>query len=171
MLPEEAVLHNTFSRILPGFGHNHARILHLLINKVSKNAKQIEQESKLAHNTVLKILSELNEKGLLGFTNTRPKYYYCLATLDSFDKLCQIYHSTLKTEFKTVRTELKQYLENATAQSGEEYLVKILEGQTTLYNAKTKEEIVLSHEIEQLRQKLAQIPAKKKEKEWQLAFK
>jgi len=171
MLSEEILVQKIFSKILDSFGKNHARIYWALINQVSKTASQLEKETSLGNNTVYPILNELAGTGLVGHTQTTPKLYYCRPSLEAFESLVKEYKESLQKQVQEARAELKKLVNNATSQSGEEYLIRVTGGQTTLYNNKTKETIEWKHEIQQIKQVLDKIPTKNKEKAWQVAMK
>lgn len=168
MQPEEALLQKHFSNLLNGFGKNHAKIYWALINNESKSVQQLQKETQLAHNVIYSILTELTRQHLLGHTNKRPKFYYCLDTLQSFDHLVKTHYSEIKNELRESRNQIKKLIQNATAQSGEEYLIKFTSGQTTITNYKTKEPITYKYEIDEIKQKIDKIPGKTKEKAWSI---
>lgn len=168
MEPEQAVLQKAFSRIITGFGKNHARIYWSLINNVSKSAKQIEKETSLAHETVYLILKQLKQQRLIGFTNTRPKFYYCQPTLKTIRMILRQQKNNYLDELETVLEDIKKIINNATSQSGEKYLIEVTEKQTTITNYQTKQPVTYKHEIDEIKQKIDKITAKTREKDWQI---
>lgn len=166
MTSEETVLQKHFSNLLNGFGKNHAKIYWALINNESKSVSQLKKETQLAHNVIYSILTELARHRLIGHTNKRPKFYYCLDTLQSFDNLVKTRFTEIKNELRESRNQIKKLIQNATAQSGEEYLIKCTSGQTTITNYKTKEPLTYKYEIEQIKQKIDKISTKDKQKVW-----
>lgn len=171
MLSEEILIQKVFSQILDSFGKNHARIYWALINKISKSANQLGKETQLGSNSIYPILNELVGAGLVGHTFTIPKLYYCKPSIECFEELARKQKERFLEELQNAKNELKKLVNNATSQSGEQYLVEVTGGgQTTLYNNKTKECLEWKHEINQIKQLLDKMPAKSKEKAWQVAL-
>ncbi len=168
MLPEEALLQKALASLLDGFGKNHARVYWALINNMGKNVAQLEKETLLAHTTIYVILAFLIKHRLVRETNTRPKFYYCRPTLEAVKILLKERKSQFNTELSDTYRDIKKIVQNATSQSGEKYLIEINGGQTTLYNHQTREPITWKHEIDQIKQKIDKMPAKSREKAWQI---
>lgn len=170
MASEETILQKHFSNLLNGFGKNHAKIYWALIHNESKSVTQLEKETQLGHNAIYPILTELLENHLIGHTNARPKFYYCKPTLNAVKDLLK----QQKNDFNTEQTEtfqgIKKLIQNATAQSGEEYLIKFTSGQTTITNYKTKEPLTYKYEIDEIKQKIDKIPVKTGQKNWRMAI-
>ncbi len=117
MLPEETILQKHFSNLITGFGKNHAKIYWALINNESKSVSQLKKETQLGHNAIYPILTELLENHLIGYTNARPKFYYCKPTLETLKGILKQKKTSLKTELNQSYEEIKKLVQNATAQS------------------------------------------------------
>jgi sugar-specific transcriptional regulator TrmB len=169
MLPEETILLKTFSRLVNGFGANHAKIYWLLIPGLHKSARQICSESKLAKNTVYTTLFDLSKKRLICFTESNPKRYYSHPLWKTVRRLVRERKMEYLEELETILVELK-FLTKNNHSTAQEFLLRIDGKKTELINFKTKQPLEYKHEIAQIKEFLEKVPTKTKEKAWQTGF-
>src|SRR3989338_136265 len=155
-----------YSRIVDGFRLNHAKVMHLMLDKTPREASQIMRESNLDRGSAYPILSDLVEMGLLKQINSNPKRYAAEEIRKNFqDKVRQ---RTLT--FMEDRLRLQEIIDSR-RQGTEEEFTLAFGLQTKLVDTKTKEVKILEEDdARRLKNNLNALIREKEKKDWMTAY-
>ena len=163
---EETVLLQVFSTVCEKFGRPHARIYWSLINFPCQSVPQLENRLGIAHTHLYSIMSELLAKGLITLSSTRPKCYSARPVLRLFQRLMNQKTMEITRQLDHAHQELTKIIQNGSTQSGEEYHLKIFQGQTQLFNAKTNTPLD-PQQIHTIKKNIDEIARNQQTKIWQ----
>lgn len=166
MLSEEAILQSTLSKLITGFGKNHAKVYSCLVDSAAKSSKQIQIETQLAKNTAYTILNDLVEKQLINQHDNTPKLYYCEPIMKTVRKLIKKRKTEYLQELETILQELEPITRKTIER--QEFLLRVEKARPTLLDNQTKKPLEYKHEIDHIKELLDKIPGKNKQKQWQI---
>ena len=135
---------------MPGFGVNHSRVLWCLLGGEPKTAKDISKATGLSKFFVYPVLRQLEAFGLIKSNGLHPKTFFVEEPLKFFD----LQKKSQEKDLEAKKRELKKLIDNSSALSGEEYLIKINGGQTRLINKKTNSVVVDEFEVYSIKKRL-----------------
>jgi len=140
-----------FEEFLPRFGVSHAKVYRTLMYGEAKTAKQICDETGVSYHKVYSILKDLAEQDVVSCINTSPANFLIKDSQKMFDKLV----SKKVGQLEKMNKEFEKVInDDSTSVFEKEYLIKITEKQTKLFDNKNKAPIKEAKETKILIDKL-----------------
>ena len=139
-----------FHEVLSNFGLSHAKVYHFLIEGEIKTVKQLSEETGISHNKIYSVLKDLIREKIVYCSNTNPISYYSKNPSKTYEKLVNKRILALEKNpetFDKIIHETEQINEK-------EYLVKITNTQTKLFDNKNKVIVKESREAKFILEKL-----------------
>lgn len=125
-----------FQDVISGFGCTHAKAFVILLNGEIKSARQLSEETGISHNKIYAILKDLIREKIVMQTNTNPANYYMNEPAKTYGRLVERKIALLEKkpgEFdKIILANEDRGVEER------EYLIKITNSQTKLFDYKNK---------------------------------
>jgi len=156
-----------FSELVPSFGINHAKIFCLLLKGEVKTAKQLSDESGIAHHKIYSPLKDLMGEKIVYQTNGNPSCFYMKNPSKVYEKLVSRKILALEKrpeKFDRIIGEVEDVDEKV-------YVLRISEKQTKLLDDTNKLLVKEKREVDFLLEKLGEYKKEiTPEKEWQYAI-
>ncbi len=160
-------LKEIYSRVVDGFGVNHARIMHLLLDNLPREASQIMHELSLDRGYGYLVIKQLVDLKLVKETNSSPKKYAAEETRKTFHDLVRQKTLSLMED----RLRLQQIIEQRGQAIEEEFTVAFGNQTRLLVNTKTKEVKQLEEkDAKWLKNNINSLIREKEKKEWMTTY-
>jgi len=139
-----------FHEVLSNFGLSHAKVYHFLIEGEIKTAKQLSEETGISHNKIYSVLKDLIREKIVYCSNTNPISYYSKNPSKTYEKL--VNKRILALEKKPEKFD--KIIHDVEPINEKEYVVRITEKQTKLFDNKSKIIVKESKEAKFILEKL-----------------
>ncbi len=140
-----------FEELLPRFGISHAKVYKAVMHGEIKTARQLGEETDISHHKVYSILKDLVEQNIVASINTNPANFHVKNPSKTFQglinkKLGDLEKMTKEFEKVIDKEDINLY--------EREYIVKIKQKQTKLFDNKNKLLVKEARETRQLIERL-----------------
>ena len=140
-----------FQEVVPCFGVMHSKAYVALMGEEIKTAKQLSVETGISHNKIYSVLKDLINEKIVYCTNTNPISYYSKNPSKTYEKLVNKKILALEK-----RPEKFDKIIHETEQINEmEYVIRITENQTRLFDNKNKVIVKEAHEAKLVLKKIS----------------
>ncbi|MFH1391536.1 MAG: helix-turn-helix domain-containing protein [Candidatus Diapherotrites archaeon] len=140
-----------FQEVIPSFGIMHAKTYSSLMSGEIKTAKQVSNETGISHNKIYSVLKDLIKEKIISSTNTNPVSYHAKEPSKTYEKL--VNKRILALEKKPEIFD--KIIHDVEPINEREYIVRITNTQTKLFDNKNKAIVKESQEARMVLEKLS----------------